>query len=108
MKDVAVIGTMVVCESCKKAIWALDSDCGDARGFANLCKLPCPNCGDARGTFDGWRVTTETQKVLGMYDAWSTMEKLAQMNGYEWEPSVNCVWSLDVWLQQQMRKLADN
>ena len=101
MKDVAVIGTMVICESCKKVVWAYDADFGDARGFANTCKLPCPKCGD-RGTFDGWRVTTETQSVVGMYDAWSTMRKLAQIHGYSWEPSGDNTWNLNVWLKQQM------
>lgn len=98
-KAVSVIGTVVVCLSCKRVVWAYDGDYGDLRGVCNCFRLPCFRCG-ARGNFDGWRVTAVTQEHFGAYDAWSTMHRLTEENGYEWAPTGDNTWPCEPLVSQ--------
>ena len=84
-------GTMVVCLSCKRVVWAYDANLGDVRGLLNMMKMPCRLCGK-KGNFDGWRVDAETFVCLGQPDAWQAMHNLAELNGHEWANSPDCTW----------------
>ena len=76
-------GTMVVCLSCKRVVWAYDANLGDVRGILNMMKMPCRLCGSP-GNFDGWRVDER--------DAWKAMHRIAKQQGFEWANSPDCTW----------------
>lgn len=84
-------GTMVVCLSCRRVVWAYDAVLGDVRGILNMMKMPCRLCG-ARGNYDGWRIDAPTIKYLNAPDAWQAMRKLAKLNDLEWAPSLTNIW----------------
>ena len=83
-------GTMVICLSCKRVVWAYDATLGDVRGILNMMKMPCRLCGSP-GNFDSWRVAAVTIRKGGM-GAWETMRGIADANGYEWANSPDCTW----------------
>ena len=87
------IGTMVVCLSCRKVVWAQDSDFGDVRGFANCAKLPCPLCG-IEGNFDGWRVYPEQLENLDVPDGWAAMHKIADIWHFAWAADGESRWTI--------------
>lgn len=89
---------MVWCQSCKKVVWAYDHQPNtDIRGLFNLMRMPCPSCG-AEGNFDGWgdRVSLEKMRKnhpeVEIYDWWSAMRYVAQLNKVEWCPSPDNRW----------------
>ena len=91
------IGTLVVCQSCKKAVWAYDGNYGDLRGTLNCLKIPCRKCG-SKGNYDGWAVTPEGLKAMDACDVWDAMRKWAARHGYEWDISPDCTWEIPYWL----------
>lgn len=85
-------GTMVVCLSCKKVVWACDSDLGDVRALFNLMKMPCRLCG-MKGNYNGYRVCAEILPAFfGCIEPWSAMRMIADREGYEWAISPDCTW----------------
>ena len=86
-----LVGTMVVCLSCKRVVWAYDADYGDLRGICNCFGLHCFRCG-AKGNFDGWRIGEGMKKYFGISDVWSVMHKLAEVEGYEWDTTGDNRW----------------
>ena len=94
-------GTMIYCVECKVVVWAYDDDLGNLSGICNTFRLPCPNCGDKRGTFDGFNLKhagVELDVENGIVDGWSAMHKIAEAHDLEWKASGDNAWSLDKWL----------
>ena len=64
-----------------------------------MFRLPCPSCGDQRGTFDGYSLSKQTNVKVeperGIYDAWSAMHKIAEWNGLTWNASPDNTWRWD-------------
>ncbi len=87
-----VVGTMVVCLSCKQVVWAHDSDQGDVRGILNMMRMPCRLCGNRTGNYDGWSIKEATITRLKAVDAWDAMHKVAAENDYAWANSPTCEW----------------
>jgi hypothetical protein len=89
---------MVWCKKCKTVIWAYDHVEGkDRGGIANQWNLPCPLCG-SKGFFGGWYDRGYTLQELEImfnrpvYDAWSAMRAVAEVEGLIWDPSGDNTW----------------
>ena len=84
-------GTMVVCLSCQRVVWAHDAVDADLRGILNMMNMPCRLCGEC-GNFDGYKVSQKQATDMGAPGIWAAMRRVAEQQGFEWANSPNRRW----------------